>query len=34
MKLLVEITNLDFTLITKVSVHVYTSGWGNRYLIV
>ena len=33
MKSLVEIANIDFTLITKVNAHVKTSGWGNRYLI-
>jgi len=34
MKTSAEITNLDKTLITKVSALVNTNGWGNRYLIV
>jgi len=29
-----EIMNKDVTLITKVSAHVNTSGWNNRYLII
>jgi len=34
MKSWAEITKIDVTLITKVNVHVNTSGWGKRYLIV
>jgi len=34
MKTSAEITNKDRTLITKVSAHVNTSGWGNWYLIL
>ena len=34
MKSPAETTNIDVTLITKVNVHVNTSGWGNQYLIV
>ena len=33
-KTLAEKTNTDVTLITKESVPVKTSGWGNWYLIV
>jgi len=29
-----EITNADITQLTKLSVHVNTSGWGNRHQIV
>ena len=34
MKTLAKILNADVSGITKGSVHVKTSGWGNRYLIV
>ena len=29
-----EITNADITQLTKLSVHVNTSGWGHRHQIV
>jgi len=31
MKTLAKITHADVTHMTKVSAHVDTSGWGNRY---
>jgi len=34
MKTLAKITNADVTQITKVSMHVKTSGWGNLYFVV
>jgi len=34
MKTLADITNIDVTLVAKVSAYIKTSGWGNWYLIV